>query len=117
MKTIQLIPVGNAPSALLKDLDSPLQAQLGVATALGKVTLAEPTYAYNKDRSQYHSNAIMRRLVPLVESVLGVLALTEVDLFVPDSPFIFGEADRESHVALLSVARLRTGPDPEPLKR
>ncbi len=117
MKTVQLMSIGNAPTGLLKELDSPLQAQLSLGTTPGKATLANPTYAFNKDRSQYHSNAIMRRLAPLVEGDLGVLALCDVDLFVPDSAFVFGEADREAKVALLSVARLRLGVDPEHLKR
>jgi archaemetzincin len=59
----------------------------------------------------------MRRLVPLVEGEVGVLAFSDVDLFVPDSAFVFGEADRESKVAVLSIARLRPQADPELLKR
>jgi archaemetzincin len=117
MKTVQLLSIGNAPAGLLRELDAPLMAQLTLATVTGKAALANPTYAFNKDRGQYHSNAIMRRLVPLVEGDVGVLALCDVDLFVPDSTFVFGEADRESKVALLSVARLRQGADPEQLKR
>jgi archaemetzincin len=40
-----------------------------------------------------------------------------VDLFVPDSPFVFGEADRESRVAILSVSRLRQGADEAVFRR
>jgi archaemetzincin len=117
MKTVQLLSIGNAPPGLLKELDAPLQAQLGTSTVGAKAGLANPTYAFNKDRNQYHSNAIMRRLVPLVEGAIGVLAVTDVDLFVPDSTFVFGEADRESKVAVLSLARLRTQSDSELFKR
>jgi archaemetzincin len=38
------------------------------------------------------------------EPVLGVV---DVDLFVPDMPFVFGEADREARTALVSVHRLK----------
>lgn len=117
MKTVSLLAIGNVANTLLRELDAPLQAQLALGTVAAKTTLANPTYAFNKDRSQYHTNAIMRRLAPLVEGSVGVLAVADVDLFVPDSAFVFGEADRESKVALLSVARLRAGADPDLLRR
>ncbi len=110
--------IGNPPLSLLKELEEPLAQQLGATAVQAKVQLPTPAYAFNKDRQQYHSNAIMRRLVTLLEAgnryVLGV---TDVDLFVPDSPFIFGEADRESKSAVVSIFRLRQGADHETLKR
>ena len=117
-KVVQLVAVGNIPSTLLKELEEPLQTQLQLQTVQGKIALAEPRYAFNKDREQYHSQAIMRRLIPLLQAgqnfALGVCA---VDLFVPDSPFVFGEADRESRSALISLFRLRQGADSEHVKK
>ncbi|MFZ5468561.1 MAG: non-proteolytic archaemetzincin-like protein [Myxococcota bacterium] len=116
-KLLQLVTVGSAPAALLKDLEEPLAMQLGVSAVPGKTPLQAPAYAFNKDRQQYHSNAIMRRLVPLIEPGQSfVLALADVDLFVPDSSFVFGEADRESKVAVLSLFRLKH-PSPDGLRR
>jgi len=46
-----------------------------------------------------------------------VLGVTDVDLFVPDSPFVLGEADRESKSAVMSLFRLRQGADGEQLRR
>ncbi|MBX5484249.1 MAG: non-proteolytic archaemetzincin-like protein [Myxococcaceae bacterium] len=117
-KVLQLVVVGSTPLAMVRELEDPLRTQLGIGTLVSKNTLQTPTYAFNKDRNQYHSNAIMRRLVPLLERgahcALGVL---DVDLFVPDTPFVFGEADRESRIALVSTFRLRQGADGEHLKR
>jgi archaemetzincin len=79
--------------------------------------MQRPDYAFNKDRGQYHCNAIMRRLVTLMEPGQMVMGLTDVDLFVPDSPFVFGEADRESRSAVVSLARLRQGAEGEMLRR
>jgi archaemetzincin len=91
---------------------------MDVGVVGSKLQLQTPNYAFNKDRQQYHSNAIMRRLMPLLDAgqnfALGVL---DVDLFVPDSPFIMGEADRESRIALISVFRLRQNADPITLRR
>src|SRR5260370_7450615 len=46
-----------------------------------------------------------------------VVGVSGVDLFVPDSPFVFGEADGESKVAVVSAHRLREGGESELLKR
>ncbi len=60
----------------------------------------------------------MRRLIPLLEGGGRlVLGICEVDLFVPESAFVFGEADRESRSAVLSTFRLRQGAEGETLKR
>src|SRR3954451_14532353 len=117
-KVLQLVSVGSPPPGLLKDLEEPLLTQMGVTALQGKVQLTAPTYAFNKDRNQYHSNAIMRRLVPLIEPMQKfVLGVVDVDLFVPDSPFVFGEADRESRAGLLSIFRLRQGVEEPGLRR
>ena len=116
-RVMQLAAIGSAPASLLRDLEFPLTTQLGVTPVYSRVLLASPSYAYNKDRNQYHSNAIMRRLVPLLEANQTILGLVDVDLFVPDSGFVFGEADRESRAAVLSIARLRQGADETLLRR
>lgn len=116
-KVVQLVAVGSIPNQLLKDLEEPLQTQLGIQPVQGRVPLTDPKYAFNKDRNQYHSQAIMRRLVPLLGPGQIGLGMCEVDLFVPDSPFVFGEADRESRIAIVSLHRLRQGAEGEMLRR
>jgi archaemetzincin len=60
----------------------------------------------------------MRRLGTLLEAGQQfVMGMVDVDLFVPDSPFVFGEADRESKIGIVSVARLRQGTDGDGVKR
>jgi archaemetzincin len=114
---LQLVAVGSPPLALLRELEEPLRAQLSIQATTSKAQLQTPVYAFNKDRNQYHSNAIMRRLVALLPGQQWVMGVLDVDLFVPDSPFVFGEADRESRIALVSMYRLRQGADPEVLRR
>ena len=87
-RVLQLVAIGNAPLSLLRELEGPLTTQLGLTVGYGKPALTSPAYAFNKDRNQYHSNAIMRRLVPLLDREGSVLGVTDVDLFVPDSPFV-----------------------------
>ncbi|WP_163779596.1 non-proteolytic archaemetzincin-like protein [Myxococcus vastator] len=117
-KTLLLVSVGSPPVSLLRDLQDPLAAQMGVAAVVAKTVLTTPAYAFNKDRGQYHCNAIMRRLTPMLEpGQFAVLGISDVDLFVPDSPFVFGEADRESKTAVMSLHRLAQGVASDTLRR
>jgi archaemetzincin len=117
-KTLLLVSVGSPSASLLRDLQDPLTAHMSVQTVVAKAALPAPAYAFNKDRAQYHCNAIMRRLTPMLEPGQHVvMGITDVDLFVPDSPFVFGEADRESKTAVMSIFRLRQGADGDHLRR
>lgn len=107
-RELQLVAVGNVEVALLKEFEEPIQQVLTVEAYLGKAQMPPPQYAFNKDRKQYHSSAVMRRLLALREPGTPlIMGVTDGDLFMPDAPFIFGEADRDSRVALMSVNRLK----------
>lgn len=114
---LQLVTVGDAAPAMLKELEAPLALHLQLPALPSKISLNTPNYAFNKDRKQYHSNAILRRLAALTEGEVGVLGLTDVDLFVPEAEHVFGEADREARSAVVSIFRLRQGVDSEALRR
>lgn len=117
-RVLLLVAVGSVPPSLVKDLEEPLSTHLGLSVVGSKVALQRPDYAFNKDRAQYHCNAIMRRLASLMEPSHNlVLGVTDVDLFVPDSAFVLGEADRESRSAVVSLSRLRPGAHGEQLRR
>ena len=117
-KVLLLVSMGSPPPVLLREVEEPISLQLGLRSVVSKTVLPTPAYAFNKDRGQYHCNAIMRRLVGLLEpGRCMVLGVTDVDLFVPESPFVLGEADRESKSAVLSLARLRQGVEAEQLRR
>ncbi|MDY7226336.1 non-proteolytic archaemetzincin-like protein [Hyalangium rubrum] len=117
-RELLLVSVGGPAPTLLKELEEPLATHMGVHAVVSRTALQRPDYAFNKSRAQYHSNAIMRRLVTLMEPAHSmVLGVTDVDLFVPDSAFVLGEADRESRSAVVSVARLRQGVEADQLRR
>ncbi len=111
---VVLVSLGPVPRQLLVDVATALRDAFGPAAVLGG-THDRPTYAFNKDRNQYHSTAILRRLSQARgEREAPVLGITEVDLFVPDAPFVFGEADRDARTAVVSFSRLALGPDGKP---
>lgn len=116
MRELQLVVVGDVQAAFLRELEQPISQVLGVASYLGKALMPTPGFAFNKDRHQFHTTAIMRRLLTIKDTGTPlILGVADVDLFVPDSPFVYGEADRESHVALMSLHRLKA--DGETWKR
>lgn len=117
-RSLQLVSVGNPAADFIKDLAPSLEQQLGMGIVSGTQELATPIYAFNKDRNQYHSNAIVRRLAPLLQADQDfVLGLTDVDLFIPDTPFVFGDSDREIKSAVVSVFRFRENVSSDTLRR
>lgn len=64
--------------------------------------------AYDPDRDQYLSSALLLRLLELrppgAERLVGVV---DVDLFVPVLTYVFGEAQLGGRVAIVSTFRLR----------
>ncbi|MCC7385975.1 MAG: archaemetzincin family Zn-dependent metalloprotease [Deltaproteobacteria bacterium] len=105
---IALIPIGNIDERLIRSVVSPLGAAFGRAVSVLK-PLPVPKYAFNPSRAQYHSAAILKRVETMRntdwDSAVGVV---DVDLFVPEVPFIFGEADRSTRAAIVSISRLRS---------
>lgn len=104
---IVLLPVGRIEVTAFEFICRPLNECFGRAVEVGS-RLPVPKYAYNPNRGQYHSAAIMKRIEgsrdPEWDAAIGI---SQEDLFVPEVPFIFGEADRSTRTALLSLARLK----------
>jgi len=67
-----------------------------------------PIEFFDAKRQQYYSTAILKEMLNIlpadVEKMLGVV---EVDLFIPILTFVFGEAQLDGSVGIVSTARLR----------
>lgn len=66
-------------------------------------------------RGQHSSGAILRWLAELHPGQ-RLLAVTDVDLFVPVLTFVFGEAQLGGHAAIVSTARLMADDGPSLLR-
>jgi archaemetzincin len=65
-------------------------------------------FAYNPERKQYFSSAILEKLPEIgSEAYERILGIVNVDLYVPDLNFVFGEADVVEKTAVISIIRLR----------
>lgn len=105
--TIYIIPVGKVEDVLLKDLALTLEQRFMADCKIGE-SIETPPDAYNPERKQYHSTIIINSLKnnDLSES-LKILGVTELDLFVPELTFVFGQADLDGPAAIISLHRLR----------
>ena len=110
-----LVAIGSVPRPVVAELTAAL-GRLCSAAIVPASGQPRPAYAFNKDRNQYHAAAILRRLSTLRAGAAqtAVLGITDVDLFVPDAPFVFGEADRDAQAAVLSLSRLTHEADGKP---
>jgi len=102
-----LAAVGEVDKDILSSLQSGLEKvfEREVKVADG---LKDPDYAYNPKRQQYHSSEILAKIKK--EKLRGcdrVLAVADVDMYVPSLNFVFGEADFFDKVAVISLIRLR----------
>jgi len=102
-----LVPVGTIDEPLLERVAKALQDTFQRPATVHR-SLPVPKYAYNPTRAQYHSAAILKRVETLrVTDWDAAIGIVDVDLFVPEVPFIFGEADRSTRSAIISLTRLR----------
>ncbi len=70
--------------------------------------LPMPERAYDPARGQYHSVEIMKAVARAAPpKTTRILDVTEVDLAIPVLTFLFGQAQLDGPVALLSLCRLR----------
>ena len=103
--------VGQAPQSALSDLEPALREAFR-CDVVRAPAVRLPSTAYDRRRGQYRSTPLLDALAAVKradwERLLGVV---DVDLYVPELSFVFGEADRRRGVAVFSLARLGGGRD------
>src|SRR5690606_37749772 len=76
--------------------------------ALG-VGLADPAYAFNAVRRQYHGAAILRKLSKVRKEDELLLGVGMFCLFDPDEETVIADGDRDTRTAVLGTATLDAG--------
>lgn len=106
MNDLCLVPIGSIPSQVLDWVDSAL-ADWFPLPVVRLPAVAIPVGAYDAKRGQYQSIELMKILAPFTtQGACRVLGVTDVDLAIPMLSFLFGQAQFDGPVAILSLCRL-----------
>jgi archaemetzincin len=104
---IYILAINKVDSILLEKLRTNLEKIFGQKIRVRQISL-DLEFAYNSERKQYYSSAILEKLRNTSsEAGERVLSLVDIDLYVPDLNFVFGEADIVEKLAVISTKRLR----------
>lgn len=107
MKRIFITPIGNIDFDILKAIANGLEKTFHCKFEFSS-EMPLPQDSYNSKRKQYHSTTIIKKMRAIkpkgTDMMLGVI---DVDLYVPELNFVFGEADISSGVTVISLTRLR----------
>ena len=107
---ILILPVGQVDMNILNTVRNGLPESIPqVVSEITTDVLQIPEDAYNQVRHQYRSSIIMAKISGYTERSTAnrVLGIANVDLYVPQLNFIFGEAQSPGKAAIISLHRLR----------
>lgn len=108
---IGILRVGQVDSHVINRIQENLNMIFPKTTcALISETMPIPSEAFNNARKQYRSDIILSRVHSYAEkdkALDRVLGTVNVDIFVPELNFVFGEAECPGKATLISLWRLR----------
>ncbi len=107
MSSILLVPVGSVGGLDLASLCGPLHTAFRLPASLRPGSPFDPEPAFDSFRNQYNSTLILSGLLDHHAGFDGkVVGVTTHDLFVPVLTYVFGEAQLDGMVAVVSAHRL-----------
>jgi len=108
---IGILRIGQVDSYVISRIQETLNLVFPKTTcALISETMPIPEEALNNARQQYRSDIILSRVHSYAEKDKAldlVLGIVDVDIFVPELNFVFGEAECPGKAALISLWRLK----------
>lgn len=107
MRVIYVVALGRVDDAVLDAIEPWLWRVFGCEVRR-LPPVGEPANAYDPQRRQYSSVEVLRALNGIVpQNGFRLLGVTEEDLFIPMLSFVFGQAQVNGKLAVISLARLR----------
>lgn len=105
---ILIVAINPIDASLLNPLVDPLGATFRCKIEVARSMPLDGSFALNVSRNQYGSTPLISALLERFEDFNGkILGLTSGDLFVPVLTYVFGEAQLNGKVAVVSSHRLR----------
>jgi len=107
VNALYLVAIGDVPEQVMDWIDNAASEWYPLPIRrLPKLSV--PEIAYDSKRKQYQSIEIMKMLAQAApRGAHRVLGVTGVDLAIPMLSFLFGQAQLDGRIALVSLCRLR----------
>jgi len=103
---IVISPIGKIDTSLFTTIANSITDIFGCSAQVTAL-LPDISFAYDNNRSQYNSTEILNQLSPLLpKNAIKIIAITDVDLFIPILTYVYGEAQLGGISSILSVHRL-----------
>lgn len=107
MSSILIVPVPPFDERKINSLIAPVGSIFDMPVRVNPAHSFDPSFAFDMYRNQYNSTSIISALIPRFEKHVGkVLGVTSVDFFVPVLTYVFGEAQLDGPIAVVSSYRL-----------
>ena len=105
---IKIVPVGEVPEELLRDLPPRLMESFALLVDDCRVngTIEMPPTAYDALREQHNADVLLDHVRREMPGNDKVLAITNADLFHGPLNFVFGQTQCPGNAALVSICRL-----------
>ncbi len=106
---IIISPIGNVEAGLFKPIRKEIERIFGYPTEVVHL-LQDVNFALDPARNQYHSTLILEKLEKIIPlRTAKLVAITDVDLFIPILTHVFGEAQLGGKACIISTYRLNKG--------
>jgi archaemetzincin len=107
--SIIISPIGDFTSDLVDPIREEIKGIYGYPTEVLPL-LDDLEFAFHPTRNQHHSTAILDQLaLKAPKEAIKVLAITQVDLFIPILTHVYGEAQLGGKACIVSTIRLNEG--------
>ncbi len=103
---IIISPIGDLEPSILERVSHDVSERFGLPTEVISL-LQDMEFALDPARQQYNSTLILERLAGLApRGALKLLAICNVDLFIPILTYVYGEAQLGGKTCIISTYRL-----------
>jgi len=106
---IVISPIGNIDTKLIKPISREIKKIFNYQTCETPL-LKDVDFAFDPSRHQYHSTLILNKLESQAPpDSTKIVALTDLDLFIPILTYVYGEAQLGGKACIVSTHRLMEG--------
>jgi archaemetzincin len=105
---IYILIIGEAETVInLREVEKNIKIDFTFPTKTSQSKI-NPENFYDPTRNQYHSTKILKEMLDEIpQNAIKMIGITSADLFIPILTFVFGEAQLDGQVGIVSLARLR----------